>query len=42
MRGLKDALVASKSKFLRDRNIGYINQSNPLIIQHGDQRAKDK
>lgn len=42
MRALKDALVASKSKFLRDKTIGYIKQAIPLIVAQGDQQVKDK
>jgi tetratricopeptide (TPR) repeat protein len=42
MRDLKDALVASKSKFLRDKTEGYIKQAIPIIVQQGDQQVKDK
>jgi tetratricopeptide (TPR) repeat protein len=42
MRALKDALSASKSKFLRDKTIGYIKQAIPIIVQQGDQQMKDK
>ena len=42
MRALKDALMASKSKFLRDKTEGYIKQAIPLIVQQADQQVKDK
>ena len=42
MRALKDALMASKSKYLRDKTIGYIKQAIPIIVQQGDQQVKDK
>lgn len=42
MRALKDALVASKSKFLRDKTTGYIKQAIPLIVGQADQQVKDK
>jgi tetratricopeptide (TPR) repeat protein len=42
MRALKDALVASKSKYLRDKTVGYITQAIPIIVQQGDQQVKDK
>jgi len=42
MRALKDALVASKSKFLRDKTVGYINEAIPIIVQQADQQVKDK
>ena len=42
MRALKDALIASKSKFLQDKTIGYIKQAIPIIVQQGDQQVKDK
>jgi tetratricopeptide (TPR) repeat protein len=42
MRALKDALMASKSKFLRDKTIGYIKQAIPIIVQQADQQVKDK
>jgi tetratricopeptide (TPR) repeat protein len=42
MRALKDALMASKSKYLRDKTIGYIKQAIPIIVQQADQQVKDK
>ncbi len=42
MRALKDALVASKSKFLRDKTIGYIKQAIPIVVSQADQQVKDK
>jgi Tfp pilus assembly protein PilF len=42
MRALKDALMASKSKYLRDKTIGYIQQAIPIIVQQADQQVKDK
>jgi len=42
MRALKDALVASKSKYLRDKTSGYIRQAIPIIVQQADQQVKDK
>jgi Tfp pilus assembly protein PilF len=42
MRALKDALVASKSKFLRDKTVGYIKEAIPIIVQQADQQVKDK
>jgi tetratricopeptide (TPR) repeat protein len=42
MRALKDALMASKSKYLRDKTIGYIKQAIPIIVQQAEQQAKDK
>jgi tetratricopeptide (TPR) repeat protein len=42
MRALKDALMASKSKYLRDKTIGYIKEAIPIIVQQGDQQVKDK
>ncbi|HKF29364.1 MAG TPA: hypothetical protein VKB29_09035 [Candidatus Binataceae bacterium] len=42
MRALKDALVASKSKYLRDKTSGYIKQAIPIIVQQADQQVKDK
>jgi Tfp pilus assembly protein PilF len=42
MRALKDALMASKSKYLRDKTLGYIKQAVPIIVQQADQQVKDK
>ncbi len=42
MRALKDALVASKSKFLRDKTVGYIKEAIPIIVQQAEQQVKDK
>ena len=42
MRALKDALMASKSKYLRDKTIGYIKEAIPIIVQQADQQVKDK
>jgi Tfp pilus assembly protein PilF len=42
MRALKDALIASKSKYLRDKTIGYLKQAIPIVVQQADQQAKDK
>ncbi|MGO9604814.1 MAG: tetratricopeptide repeat protein [Candidatus Binataceae bacterium] len=42
MRALKDALVASKSKFLRDKTVSYIQQAIPIAVAEGDQQVKDK
>ena len=42
MRALKDALMASKSKYLRDKTIGYIKQAIHIIVQQADQQVKDK
>jgi tetratricopeptide (TPR) repeat protein len=42
MRALKDALMASKSKYLRDKTIGYIKQAIPIVVQQADQQVKDK
>ena len=42
MRALKDALMASKSKYLRDKTLGYIKQAIPIIVQQADQQVKDK
>jgi len=42
MRALKDALVASKSQFLRDKTEGCIKEAIPIIVQQGDQQVKDK
>ena len=42
MRALKDALMASKSKYLRDKTIGYIKQAIPILVQQAEQQVKDK
>src|SRR5215469_15925989 len=42
MRALKDALVASKSKYLQNKTSGYIKEAIPIIVQQGDQQVKDK
>jgi tetratricopeptide (TPR) repeat protein len=42
MRALKDALMASKSKYLRDKTISYIKQAIPILVQQAEQQVKDK
>jgi len=42
MRALKDALMASKSKYLRDKTISYIKQAIPILVQQAEQQVRDK
>ncbi|MBV8134404.1 MAG: hypothetical protein JO121_02015 [Deltaproteobacteria bacterium] len=42
MRALKDALMASKSKYLRDKTISYIKQAIPILVQQAEHQVKDK